>query len=39
MAVAGIDMGALATKVVILEGDRVLAATTLATGETGETEA
>ena len=39
MAVAGIDMGALATKVVILEGDRILAATTLMTGETGETEA
>ena len=39
MAVAGVDMGALATKVVILEGDKILAAKTLATGETGETEA
>ena len=39
MSVAGIDIGGLATKVVILEGDRILAATTLMTGETGETEA
>jgi activator of 2-hydroxyglutaryl-CoA dehydratase len=39
MAVAGIDMGAQSTKVVILEGDRVLAAVTLQTGESGESEA
>lgn len=39
MAAAGIDMGARSTKVVILEGDRVLAAVTLQTGESGESEA
>src|SRR5512136_2348871 len=39
MAVAGIDMGSQSTKVVILEGDRVLAAVTLQTGESGESEA
>ncbi|MBI1988102.1 MAG: 2-hydroxyglutaryl-CoA dehydratase [Nitrospinae bacterium] len=39
MAVAGVDMGALATKVVILEGNRILAASTLVTGEVGEIEA
>ena len=39
MAVAGVDMGALATKVVILEGDKILSSQTLASGETGETEA
>jgi activator of 2-hydroxyglutaryl-CoA dehydratase len=38
MATAGIDMGAQSTKVVILEGDRVLAAVTLQTGESGESE-
>jgi activator of 2-hydroxyglutaryl-CoA dehydratase len=39
MAVAGIDAGAQSTKVVILEGDRILAAVTLQTGESGENEA
>ncbi len=39
MAVAGIDMGSQSTKVVILEGARILAAVTLQTGESGETEA
>jgi predicted CoA-substrate-specific enzyme activase len=39
MAVAGIDMGAQSTRVVILEGDRVLAAATLQTGESGASEA
>jgi predicted CoA-substrate-specific enzyme activase len=39
MAVAGIDMGSHSTKVVILEGDRILAAVTLQTGESGESEA
>ena len=38
MAVAGIDVGSRSTRVVILEGDRILAAVTLATGETGECE-
>jgi (R)-2-hydroxyacyl-CoA dehydratese activating ATPase len=39
MAVAGIDMGSQSTKVVILEGDRILSAVTLKTGESGESEA
>lgn len=39
MAVAGIDMGAQATKVVILEDDKILAAATLVTGESGDSEA
>jgi predicted CoA-substrate-specific enzyme activase len=39
MAVAGIDMGSQSTKVVILEGDRILAAVTLTTGDSGEAEA
>jgi predicted CoA-substrate-specific enzyme activase len=39
MAVAGIDVGSQSTKVVILEGDRILAAVTLKTGESGESEA
>jgi predicted CoA-substrate-specific enzyme activase len=39
MAVAGIDMGSQSTKVVILEGDRMLAAVTLKTGESAEIEA
>jgi predicted CoA-substrate-specific enzyme activase len=39
MAVAGIDMGSQSTKVVILEGDHILAALTLKTGESGEREA
>src|SRR5512137_3009714 len=39
MAVAGIDVGSQSTKVVILEGDRILAAVTLQTGESGESEA
>jgi hypothetical protein len=39
MAVAGIDMGSQSTKVVILEGDGILAAVTLNTGEAGENEA
>lgn len=39
MAVAGIDMGSQSTKVVILECDRILAAVTLQTGESGEVEA
>jgi predicted CoA-substrate-specific enzyme activase len=39
MAVAGIDMGSQSTKVVILEGDRILAAVVLKTGESGATEA
>src|SRR5512137_2789591 len=39
MAVAGIDMGSQSTKVVILEDNRILAAVTLKTGESGESEA
>jgi predicted CoA-substrate-specific enzyme activase len=39
MAVAGIDVGSQSTKVVILEGDRILAAVTLQAGESGESEA
>jgi predicted CoA-substrate-specific enzyme activase len=39
MAVAGIDMGSQSTKVVILEGDRILAAVTMQTGESAESEA
>lgn len=39
MAVAGIDMGSQSTKVVILEGNRILAGVTLETGESGESEA
>jgi predicted CoA-substrate-specific enzyme activase len=39
MAVAGIDAGSQSTKVVVLEGLRVLSAVTLATGESGESEA
>jgi predicted CoA-substrate-specific enzyme activase len=39
MAVAGIDMGSQSTKVVILEGDRVLAAVTLHFGESGDSKA
>jgi predicted CoA-substrate-specific enzyme activase len=39
MAVAGIDTGAQSTKVVVLEGDRILASVTLQTGESGESEA
>jgi predicted CoA-substrate-specific enzyme activase len=39
MPVAGIDMGAQSTKVVILEGDRILATVALQTGESGKTEA
>jgi len=39
MAVAGIDVGSQSTKVVILEGDRILAAVTLKTGESGESDA
>jgi (R)-2-hydroxyacyl-CoA dehydratese activating ATPase len=39
MAVAGIDVGSQSTKVVLLEGDRILAAVTLKTGESGEIEA
>jgi predicted CoA-substrate-specific enzyme activase len=39
MAVAGIDIGSQSTKVVILESDRILAAVTLKTGESGESEA
>jgi predicted CoA-substrate-specific enzyme activase len=39
MAVAGIDVGSQSTKVVIMEGDRILAAVTLKTGESGESEA
>ena len=39
MPVAGIDMGSQSTKVVILEGNRVLAEVTLQTGESGESEA
>jgi predicted CoA-substrate-specific enzyme activase len=39
MAVAGIDIGSQSTKVVILEGDRILAAVILKTGESGESEA
>jgi predicted CoA-substrate-specific enzyme activase len=39
MAVAGIDVGSQSTKVVILEGDRILAAVTLQTAESGESEA
>jgi predicted CoA-substrate-specific enzyme activase len=39
MAVAGIDMGSQSTKVLILEGDRIVAAVTLKTGESGESEA
>jgi len=39
MAVAGIDMGALATKVVIMEGDKVLSSVVRISGEIGEVEA
>ena len=39
MAVAGIDLGSQSTKVVILDGDRILAAATLKTGESAEVEA
>jgi predicted CoA-substrate-specific enzyme activase len=39
MAFAGIDLGSQSTKVVILEGDRILAAVTLKTGESAESEA
>ena len=39
MAVVGIDLGSQSTKVVILEADRILAAVTLKTGESGESEA
>jgi len=39
MAVAGIDVGSQSTKVVILEGGRILAAVILKTGESGESEA
>jgi predicted CoA-substrate-specific enzyme activase len=39
MADAGIDMGSQSTKVVILEGDCILAAVTMKTGESGEVEA
>jgi predicted CoA-substrate-specific enzyme activase len=39
MAVAGIDVGSQSTKVVILEGNRILAAVTLKTEESGEKEA
>jgi len=39
MAVVGIDLGSQSTKVVILEADRVVAAVTLKTGESGESEA
>lgn len=39
MAVAGIDMGSQSTKVVILDGGRILAAVTLKTGESAEIEA
>jgi len=39
MAAAGPDMGLQSTKVVILEGDPILAAVTLETGESAENEA
>ena len=39
MAAAGIDMGLQSTKVVILEGDPILAAVTLETRESAENEA
>jgi (R)-2-hydroxyacyl-CoA dehydratese activating ATPase len=39
MAVAGIDVGSQSTKVVILEGDRILAAAVVTMGESGEREA
>jgi predicted CoA-substrate-specific enzyme activase len=39
MAVAGIDVGSQSTKVVILESDRIVAAVTLETGESGASEA
>jgi predicted CoA-substrate-specific enzyme activase len=39
MAAAGIDVGSQSTKVVILEGDRIVAAVTLTTGDSGESEA
>jgi len=39
MAVAGIDVGSQSTKVVIWDGDRILAAMTLKTGASGEREA
>jgi predicted CoA-substrate-specific enzyme activase len=38
MAVAGIDVGSQSTKVVMLEGDRILAAVTVKSGEAAETE-
>lgn len=39
MAVAGIDVGSQSTKVVIWDGDRILAAMILKTGASGESEA
>jgi predicted CoA-substrate-specific enzyme activase len=39
MAVAGIDVGSQSTKMVILEGDRILAAVILTTGESGASDA
>jgi predicted CoA-substrate-specific enzyme activase len=39
MAVAGMDLGSQSTKVVILDGERILAAVVLQTGESGEIEA
>ncbi|MGE5361292.1 MAG: acyl-CoA dehydratase activase [Bacteroidales bacterium] len=38
-AVAGIDVGSQSTKVVILEADRILAAVTVTTGDSGESDA
>lgn len=39
MAFAGIDLGSQSTKVVLVEGGRILAAVTLKTGESAESEA
>lgn len=39
MAVAGIDVGSQSTKVVILQGERILATVILTTGETSESDA
>lgn len=39
MAVAGIDVGSQSTKVVVLDGGRILAAVALKSGESAETEA
>jgi predicted CoA-substrate-specific enzyme activase len=39
MAVVGVDLGSQSTKVVILDGDKILGGTSMQTGESAETEA